>query len=227
MAHKHINYSRIVLAGLIILMITSCSRTGFRGTIEYNLTYPGSRIDYATQEALPSSVEIISNNNLLKKQYKGGGELGQVQITDSDEETVNILLEIMGNRYHIIRTRNEIMAATLEMPEPKLEFTGETKEIMGYVCQKVHAITYDDFGNETVSEIYFTSEIDGKPFNFDTPYRDIPGLMLIYELRVGDVNMRYEVERIRTRRRGTGRRNFKIPRGYQTTTYEELRRELE
>lgn len=226
MAHKHINYSRVILSGLIILIISSCSRTGFRGTLEYNITYPGSRIDYATQEALPSNVEVTVNNNMIKKEFRGGGELSQIQITDSEEETVIVLLEIMGQQYHIVKTRDEVMAALREMPDPKLEFTGETKEIMGYVCEKVHAITYDDFGDETVSEIYYTKEIDGSPFNFDTPYREIPGLMLIYELRVDDINMRFEIERIRTRKRGTGRRNFRVPKGYQTITYEELQKEL-
>lgn len=216
----------LLLAGLFMLAFSSCSRTGFRGVIEYKVTYPGSRIDYATQEALPSSVEVFANNNMVRKEMRGG-ELIQTQIMDSNEETIDILLEIMGNKYHIAKSRDDVRLALRALPEPEFQVTGETLEILGYECQKIKAITYDDFGEEYVSVIYFTTEIDGFPFNFDLPYRDIPGLMLLYEVRTGDINMRYEAERIRTRKRGSGRKSFRIPKDFQQITYEELRRKLE
>ncbi len=225
MTIKAMKQKKLLLFFLALIIFSSCSRTGFRGTINYNVTYPGSRIDYATQEALPASVRVTANNNLVKQEMRGG-ELEQIQISNSEDETVDVLLEIMGEKYHIQKNREDVLASLNRLPQPEFEFTGEVKEILGYTCQKVRAVTYDDFGEEYVSVIYFTEEIDGKPFNFNLPYKDIPGLMLLFEIRTGDINMRYEAENINSRRRSTGRRNFNIPSGYKTITYEELRSKL-
>jgi hypothetical protein len=52
-------------------------------------------------------------------------------------------------------------------------------------------------------------------------------LMLQYELRTGDLNMRFEAERIRKRKKGTRKKSFKIPKDYEQITYDELRKKLE
>lgn len=219
------NYRHIFIISIILISVASCSKSTFRGSIDYDVSYPGSRIDYATQEALPSKMNVSANDNLVKKEMIGG-ELIQTQISDSETETLDILLEIMGQKYHIQKTKEEVLAALKELPEPKFEYTAETKEILGYTCHKVEAVSYDEYGEEIVSVIYFTKDVPGFPFNFDLPYREIPGLMLVYELKVGDINMRFEAKEIKERRRGTGKRSFKIPSGYNKTTYEELRKKL-
>jgi GLPGLI family protein len=226
MIHKKQQFIRLLLISVIIIAFSACSRSGFRGVIDYKISYPGSRIDYATQDALPAAMEVKANGNFVRKDMRGG-ELIQTQIANSEEESVDILLEIMGKKYHIKKNRAEIQADLISMPQPQLEFTGQTKEILGYVCQEAKAITYDDFGEETVALIYFTNDIQGFAFNFDLPYREIPGLMLQYELRTGDLNMRFEAERIRKRKKGTRKKSFKIPKDYEQITYDELRKKLE
>ncbi len=218
-------HNRIILISIILISVAGCSKSTFRGTIDYDISYAGSRIDYATQEALPENMSVSANDNLVKKEMRGG-ELIQVQISDSETETVNDLLEIMGNKYHIKKSREEILANLKELPEPQIVLTDETTDILGYTCLKAEAITYDSDGEEVVSVIYFTKDIPGFPFNFDIPYREIPGLMLVYELKVGDIKMRFEAKEVKESRRGTGKRSFKIPSNYEQITYEELREKM-
>ena len=112
------------------------------------------------------------------------------------------------------------------MPQPEFEYTDETRDILGYTCRKVIARVSDDFGNEYESEIWYTAEIPGNAFNFDTPYNQIPGLMLQYEMRVGPLNIRYEAQSVRSRM-FVGNRNFRVPGDYENTTYDDLRSRLQ
>ncbi len=226
MTHKKQLYKRFLLVALFLILFASCSKSGFRGVVQYKISYPGSRIDYATQDALPTTMEVKANGNFVRKDMRGG-DLIQTQISNADEESLHILLEILGKKYHISKSKTDIELDMKKMPEPQFEFTGQTREILGYVCQEVKAITFDDFGEETISYIYFTNDIKGFPFNFDLPYKEIPGLMLQYELKSGDLNMKFEAESIRKRKKGTKKKSFKIPKGYQETTHEELRKLLE
>jgi hypothetical protein len=84
----------------------------------------------------------------------------------------------------------------------------------------------DATGMEFESTIYYTPDIPGEAFNFDMPYYNIPGLMLEYDLRVGALNIKYEVQSVK-KRIFVGNRHFKIPKEYQETTYDELRARLQ
>ncbi len=221
----------IFAASLLVFVLlwseTNQAQSPFRGRITYHISYPGSMIDLAELEELPGKAEIVTKNNLVRTELTGENiSIDQVKIADGENKEVATLLEILREKYVIRKDYSQIQADLREMPQVELEYTNETKEIEGYTCRKVIARTEDDMGNEYESVIYYTDEIPGDAFNFDTPYHEIPGLMLEYEMRVGPLNIRYEVQSIRSRWIVWGR-NFRVPRDYQETTYEELRSYLQ
>ncbi len=212
---------------LVLLAESAFAQRPHRGRIIYTITYPGSNVDLAELQELPDRAVILTKNNLVRTELSGErAGLFQVKISDGEKKETATMLEIIRENYVIRRDAQEIQNALRNMPQPELEFTNETREILGYTCHKVIARVTDDFGNEYESEIFYTPEIPGEAFNFDTPYHEIPGLMLLYEMRVGQLNIRYEAQSVR-RRWFVGGRNFYVPRDYQPVTYEELRARLQ
>lgn len=218
------------LTALIVFMLISemaFSQRPFRGRIIYKISYPGSIIDLAELQELPSEAVLLTKNNLVRTEYDGEFvSLGQVKISDGNTGEVSTMLEILREKYVITRDAQQVQTALQNMPQPELEYTNETKEILGYTCRRVIARVTDAMGNEYESDIWYTDEIPGEAFNFDSPYRQIPGLMLEYEMRVGPLNIRYEAQSVR-RRWFVGGRNFYVTRDYERVTYDELRQKLQ
>jgi GLPGLI family protein len=212
---------------LILSSFYGYAQKPLKGRIIYNISYPGSTVDLAELQELPDKAVVLTKKNLVRTELSGQrAGLFQIKISDGNTREVSSMLEIMREKYVIKKDFQEIQNALRNMPQPELEFTNESKEILGYTCRKVIARVTDLFGVEHESVIYYTPEITGTPFNFDSPYHEIPGLMLEYEIRVGQLNIRYEAESIR-KRLFVGGRNFYVTRDYQVTTYDELRQRLQ
>jgi GLPGLI family protein len=198
-----------------------------KGRVVYNISYPGSNVDLAELQQLPVRAVILTKNNLVRTELTGeNAGLFQIKISDGNTNEVSTMLEIMREKYVIKKQYQEIQNALRNMAQPELEFTDETKEILGYTCRKVIARTTDMFGIEHESEIFYTNDIPGDAFNFDSPYNEIPGLMLEYEIRVGQLNIRYEAQSV-NKRLFVGGRNFYVTRDYQEITYDELTQKLQ
>lgn len=222
-------YSIILLFFLPVILMTEAvvGQRPFRGRIVYTITYPGSNVDLAELEQLPDRADIRTKNNQVRTELSGeNAGLFQIKVADGDKKEIATMLEILREKYVIRRNAQEIQNDLRNMPQPELEYTDETREILGYTCRKVIARVTDDFGNEYESEIFYTPEIPGEAFHFDTPYHEIPGLMLLYEMRVGQLNIRYEAQSVK-KRWFVGGRNFYVTKDYQPVTYEELQNRLQ
>jgi GLPGLI family protein len=212
---------------LFFVVSFASAQKPFKGRIVYNITYAGSNIDLAELQELPGLAVILAKNNQVRTEMTGeNASLSQVKISDGNTGEVSTMLDILREKYVITRTSQQIQTALRNMPQPELEFTNQTKQILGYTCRRVIARVTDEMGVEHVSDIYYTEEIPGDAFNFDSPYNKIPGLMLEYEMRVGPLNIRYEAQSVR-KRLFVGGRNFYITRDYERTTYDELRQKLQ
>lgn len=216
----------------LILLVSSLSQSllaqrPLKGRIIYKISYPGSNVDLAELQELPDRAVVYTKKNQVRTELSGQtAGLYQVKIADAETKDISTLMEIQKEKYVIKRSFPEIQNALRNMPQPELEFTNDTKVIMGYTCKKAIARVTDMFGVEHESIIYYTTEIPGTAFNFDNPYTEIPGLMLEYEVRVGQLNIRYEAQSLK-KRLFVANRRFDVPRDYQSITYDELRTRLQ
>lgn len=217
----------LLLACVVLSIAEVCAQRPFRGRIVYNITYAGSMIDLAELQELPNQAVISVNENMVRTEMTGtNASLNQVQIANAAIGEISTIVELLRGTYVITRSATQIQTALRNMPQPELEFTSETKEILGFTARRVIARVVDDMGVEHVSNIFYTDQISGAPFNFSGPYNQIPGLMLEYEMRVGPLNIRFEAQSV-SRRWFVGRRNFRIPKDYERITFEELRLRLQ
>ncbi|MFO7978878.1 MAG: hypothetical protein R6U64_09475 [Bacteroidales bacterium] len=214
----------LVLFLISILLKPAFGQEAFTGQVVYHISYEGSLIDLPEQQQLPTQVVIMARKHLVRSEMIAP-QLRQVKIADAEEKTTTTLLEIYDHKYAIVKSSGEIEEQLAEMPEVEFIFTDEREMILGYECRKALAITYDAQGMKHTSEIFYTEQLEGYPLQFDTPYREIPGLMLRYELRAGPLVMHYQATAIEEKWM-VGGSHFKIPSDYQLITYQELRQKL-
>lgn len=227
MSIRRVFYAILFLLMIMLVPESLHAQRAFKGRIVYNITYPGSNIDLAELQELPERALITIKNELVRTEYSSeSAGLSQVKISDGNTGEVVTLLEIMREKYVITRTAREIRNSLQNMPQPDIELTDKTREILGYECNHAIARVVDENGDIHESDIWYTNEIPGNALNFDSPYNEIPGLMLEYEIRAGALNIRYEAESVKSRL-FVGGHNFTVPRDYQTVTYEELREMLQ
>jgi GLPGLI family protein len=224
--YKHL-YALALILLLGSLSLPVMAQRPLKGRIIYKISYPGSNVDLAELQQLPDKAVVFTKKNQVRTELSGQtAGLYQVKISDADSKNISTLMEIQKEKYVIKRSFPEIQNALRNMPQPEFEFTNDTKMIMGYTCKKAIARVTDMFGVEHQSIIYYTTEIPGAAFNFDNPYTEIPGLMLEYEIRVGQLNIRYEAQSLK-KKVFVANRRFDVPRDYQLITYDELRARLQ
>ena len=216
---------------LILVCIASLTEVmaqkPFKGRIVYSISYPGSTVDLAELQELPDKKVILTKKNMIRAELTGeNAGLSQVKIVEPERNEVRTMLEIMGDKYVIVKSFEEIDKTISEMPQPEIEYTSETKEILGYNCKKAIARVTNEFGIEYESEIFYTEEIHSDYFHFDTPYREIPGIMLEYSIRIGPLNIYYQAQSV-NKKLIVRNRNFHVTRDYQRVTESELREKLE
>lgn len=216
---------------LILFSITCLSsvmaQKPFKGHIVYSISYPGSNIDLAELQELPDKMVLLTKKNMIRAELSGeNAGLSQIKIVEPERKEVRTMLDILGEKYVIVKSFEQIEETISDMPKPDIEYTNETKEILGYNCQKAIARVTDEFGTEYESEIYYTEDIHGDYFHFDTPYREIPGMMLEYSMRVGALNIKYQAQSV-SKKLIVRNRNFHVTRDYQRVTESQLRENLE
>ncbi len=127
----------------------------FEGTITYKMVYENLSPQIKPMAGmLPKSSTVNVKGELSKTTTPNamGGEINVI-INSATGETLT-LMDLVGQKYATKMTPEDIK----DEDKPEIEYTEETKEILGYMCKK--AIAIDKKGNEI--EVYYTEEIDVK-----------------------------------------------------------------
>ncbi len=216
------NLLKISVIITIVLGITLQlqAQRDFSGEIEYKITYTDADIDPAHMAMLPRTISVVIDGNKSRTEQQQG-VMSIVQINDADNFTSIVLMDIMGMKYAIRTTKEEIEEGMAEMPKPEITFTDETKTIAGYEGQKAILKYTDEEGNVTTEEVYYTTDIGGGNINFATPYHGIPGFLLQYTTENEMFKSTIKVESIESKRR-IRPAIFMIPEDYKLVSPEEL-----
>lgn len=201
------------------------AQSNFSGEIEYKITYTDADIDPAHMAMLPSTINVIIDGNKTRMEQQQGFT-SIVQITDADNLTSTVLMDIMGMKYAIRTTKEEIQEGLAKMPKPEISFTEETKTIAGFEGKKAILKFTDEEGNVTKEEVYYTTEIGGENINFATPYYGIPGFLLKYTTDNEMFKSTFKVENIERKRR-IRPATFMIPEDYELVTPEQFQEIIE
>lgn len=134
------------IAGLVLAAAAAVTAAGFEGIISLGFKSgrdPEQVIDYAMKDGL------------VRMEPKIEEAAGTAMILDLAKQEMTILMPEQA-MYMImpLRGAKNPAAARSEGPEPKVEKTGETEVILGYVCEK-----YLTIEKGTTTEMWITEEL--------------------------------------------------------------------
>lgn len=219
---KKATCSLILLAFLISCIPARTLFAGkpFEGVITYKITYPDSKFT-ESQLAMFPKVLTISIKPPKAKTEINTSMGNQVEIIDYTTKSKVGLLNMMGQKYAIRQTYDEIMKENAGEPAATVTLTPDTKTIAGFVCKKA-TVTVDDDGEKTVYEVFYTNELGSAVANFDNPvYKDIDGVLLEFSQKTPQFSMKFTATDVS--RKSVSSKEFEIPSDYTVTTKEELK----
>jgi hypothetical protein len=131
------------------------------------------------------------------------------------------LINMMGQKYAIKQTAQDIEKENADQPKGTVTVTNETKNIVGYICKKAIVTSAED-GVKSTFEVWFTEELGSKDANFDDPlYKDINGVMMEFIIKNPQFSMKLNATSVE--KKAVAAKDFDIPTDYTLTTKEELK----
>ena len=216
---------KLIIKSFLLAVITFALNTSvqaqklFSGTIEYDITYPGSDLDPATAATLPKTLTMTVSGKKSRVDMTQG-MMNIIKINNAETASSVSLLDIMGQKYAIRVSKEEIEKAIADLPKAKITVTEEKKDFGGTSATKANVVFTDENGKDTTKVVYFVPEIGGEGFNFDTPFRDIKGGLLQYTIESEGLVMLFTAKEIKAKKiKDTV---FMIPSDYKEVTAEEL-----
>jgi len=207
----------LMLSAFIFAGYGKAEAKDFTGIIVYNITY-GDDIDAQTAAMMPKTMKLIIKGNKSRVEMSMG--MGTtVVIFDAEKKDAVTLMDMMGQKFAMTMSTQEIEAQNADVPDVDVEVTNETKEIAGYICKKAIVKTKGD--NPSEHAVYFTDELGSGTMNYNNPlFKDIDGVMLEYSS--ADEGMTMKFSAIKVEKKKVSDNEFEIPEGYKVMTMDEF-----
>jgi GLPGLI family protein len=192
----------------------------FVGKITYKITFDSDEIPEQAKAMLPKTMTLYIGKGFTKSELFT--QMGsQSSVEDLNAKTKTALLDLMGQKFALVQSAEDLAEELLESPETELEYTGEEKEIAGYTCQKVLARSIED--GEVLAEAWVTEDIAvSENLNFsNADFRNLKGVMLEFDADMGN-GMQITFTAIEVAKQKLKKDFFDIPAEYKETTREEL-----
>lgn len=214
---KKINTLAILMALPFLLASYTVTSKDFKGVITYKVTVTGSQVTDEVKAMMPKTMTMMVKDNKSKSEMVMG--MGKtITVTDAVTKTTIVMMDMMGQKFAVKSTADEIEKEIADAPKMTVEKTSETKDILGYLCNK--AIIRSDEGTQIT--VYFTKELGTGATYFDDPqFKDIDGMMLEFEIPSEGMTMKFTA--INVENKNVADSEFDIPEGYQIKTKEELK----
>jgi hypothetical protein len=212
--------SNLAFVLLFFISVAVMAAKPFDGVITYKISYPDSKYTEAQLNMFPKVMTVSVKGSKARTEMNVGGGT-TVEILDYASKTKVALINMMGQKYAIKQTQQEIEKENAGQPKGTVNITSETKNIAGYNCKKA-IVTSDEDGVKTTFEVWFTEELGGKDANFDNPlYKDINGVLMEFSLKTPQISMRFSATSVE--KKAVSAKDFEIPSDYTLTTQEELK----
>ncbi|HET6245873.1 MAG: hypothetical protein H0V01_12460 [Bacteroidetes bacterium] len=218
------NQAKFLLLPLFLFcFFTSCRQLTdekyiSEGIIEYDISYPETAEDNVMIALMPKTMLLKFKNDKVAFEFTGGmGLFKATFVSDLQNQKLLHLVKILNKKYALTYNAAEIHDID-EMPGININFTGEKKTIAGYETKR-SLITFKDDEN-TSYDIYFTEDINLKTPNWSTPYKEINGVLMEYQLKRYNVVMRFTATSVK--KADIDDSDFEKPDDYKIITKEEM-----
>lgn len=204
-----------VLSSCALFQGGSTSKS-FEGKVRYSITYPESSLTEAQKQQLPSNITLYLKGNKVKSEMITS-MMTRITVKDIEQQKTTTLLEMMGQKYAIEQSPEDIRKKMEEQDSTEVTVTDDTKDIAGYTCKKAMVKPKED----EAYPIFFTPEIGSSKMNFDSKaYQKVDGLPLEYQMKTNMFSMKLMADKVEETKISDD--VFSIPDDYKKVTPEQL-----
>ena len=216
-------YFYLLFIPLAFLLLPGCDALFHEhiseGMIEFEISYPETEAGDLMAGLLPREMILkFKDSKTVGELSAGMGVFKTALIADPETRIVYQLLKIMSKKYVLKLDSNEIHQLYEELPDMKVHFTDETKEIAGYKCKKA-VVTFKKNIKEEFS-IFYTDDIAIKNSNWCTPFNEISGVLLEYHVR--KYNYEMKLTAIKVVKVDIDDTEFEVPSDYEPISQDEM-----
>lgn len=193
---------------------------GFKGVINYKITYTGDEINDQMKSFLPKTMKTTMREHMSKTEMSMG--MGKtIRIKNGKEKSVITLFDMMGQKIGMKSTWDDIVKDMAEEPEAEVKYVNEQKEIAGYMCDKAIITTKDAAGQKQRLTAYYTKELGENINHFDTKnFNQIEGILLEFQLATPQFTMTFTATSVE--KGGVSKKDFLVPDDFEMKTKEEV-----
>lgn len=212
------------ILSLVTTLLLAVGLWAQEGTIKYELTMESDDPQVQSQMAMManSTMTMYMKDKLFRQETNmGNGLMVTTSIVNGETEKGLILMDgMMGKIASPFDTEDQKEEASDEEDaDVEIEFTDETKDILGFTCKK--AIIYDEEGNEMI--YWYTEEISAPENEGKYMNQKIPGMPLEFSIQQPQITMVFKaVEYDDKVKKAKELFDTNVPDGYTEKSMEEI-----
>lgn len=215
--------SKLLIFLLLAVSALSCNRGKDAGRdsgkITFSISYAQEKVGGYSASVLPKEMIMEFNDGHVMNTIEGGfGFFRLIHLVDMRHNRHTTWLKFIDKRYIYYGGRNETPCCFGMLDGMQLEFTDSEKEIVGLECRKV--IASFPGGEMEPFNIWYTEGIDLNNPNRQTPFSDIPGVLLEFDTFMGNAHMHMRATGYENP--GTTQAKFQPPKDYREVSAVEM-----
>jgi GLPGLI family protein len=208
---------------VIISLLHSCdidingSKGITEGIIKYKITYLADENTNPVISLMPSFMNMSFKDNSVVMVVEGWMGIFKSTFIKNDKNAIT-LLKILNKKYCYKSDKSGGFIGFSNLKNLEIKYDNETKKILDFECN--HAIV--NVVNTDISfDIYYTKDIDIDNPNKFTPFIDVPGVLMDFQIEVNGIPMHLSASEIIEK--DIPDDVFKVPDDYDIVTEEELK----
>jgi GLPGLI family protein len=195
--HRFFMLYSVVMFSLLSVGCKHLSGGKDEGIIEYEIKVLHNANPIITSDLLPSTMLTRFKNNCMAQELAAGmGMFATTFISNPEKNMVWQTLEMkMFGKNYVCEADSKILRQTIESEgKRRFEFLPQTRIIAGYRC-KLARMHFEDASHLPV-DIYYTEEIPVEHPNFYSFYKDIPGVLMDFEVKRYNIEMHLVAKKV-------------------------------
>jgi GLPGLI family protein len=214
----------LLRVGFIVVLLfntipVSAQKIISESTLVYNISIQTGSTEPKMADMLDGATTTIYIKGKQSRSELVSGLGSEVTIYDSKKGSGVILKDYSGQKLMITLAKEDWDKKNSKYEGITFETTNETLNIVGYDCKKAIAKLRD--GSSFI--VYYTPELEVADKDYDSQFKNLPGLALQYEWQSGKMKFKYTLSKINFDVVAASK--FDIPKsGYRIMTYAEAKK---
>lgn len=194
-----------------------------QGHVNYTITVSGN--PQAAQMMNGSKMSFTIKDSMFRMDMNMS-MMQTIVIEDSKSQTGTLLMDMMGNKYAIAMSQQDIKDEQKKMPDYDVKYVDSTKLILGHICKKAVVTVKTKDGNKSFT-VWYDPTMKMPESNKNT-YSKINGLPMEYTIEQSghgqSIDMVFECTGVDNN--AVDPSVFKVPDGYQSMTMDQFKQAM-